>query len=98
MEIRVNKEPWNMCLSFLIFDRRDTTKSIVSASVLMQTVETGDLLPEPMKMSLEEAQSLMDNLWDCGIRPTEGPGSAGSLAATRYHLEDMRKLVFGAKP
>jgi len=40
------------------------------------------------------AQSLMDELWECGLRPSEGTGSAGALAATQKHLEDMRKLVF----
>jgi len=42
----------------------------------------------------EDAQSMMDNLWELGFRPTEGKGSAGSLAATERHLEDMRTLVF----
>ncbi len=40
------------------------------------------------------AQALMDSLWDCGIRPTEGSGSAGAMAAVQKHLEDMRTLVF----
>lgn len=43
------------------------------------------------------AQQLMDDLWRCGLRPTEGKGSAGQLTATEYHLEDMRKLVFKEK-
>jgi hypothetical protein len=38
------------------------------------------------------AQNLMDQLWLCGLRPTEGTGSAGSLAATQRHLGDMQKL------
>ena len=42
----------------------------------------------------EDAQNLMDNLWDLGFRPTEGKGSAGALAATQAHLEDVRKLLF----
>jgi hypothetical protein len=40
------------------------------------------------------AQELMDTLWDCGLRPSEGSGSAGAMAATQKHLEDMRRLVF----
>lgn len=44
----------------------------------------------------EEAQALMDELWNAGIRPTEGTGSAGSMAAAQAHLADMRKIVFGA--
>ncbi|MCK9587807.1 MAG: hypothetical protein M0Q93_00425 [Terrimicrobiaceae bacterium] len=50
---------------------------------------------EPMlTLSAEDTQGLMDELWRCGFRPTEGTGSAGSLAATQKHLEDMRSLVF----
>lgn len=46
------------------------------------------------KLEDTEAQLLMDQLWDSGIRPTEGSGSAGALAATQRHLEDMRELAF----
>lgn len=37
---------------------------------------------------------LIDDLWTAGLRPTEGAGSAGALAATQRHLQDMRALVF----
>ena len=40
------------------------------------------------------AQVLMDDLWNIGVRPTEGTGSAGAMTATQSHLEDMRKVVF----
>lgn len=46
------------------------------------------------RLQKEEAQELMDSLWQCGLRPSEGSGSAGALAATQKHLEDMRALVF----
>ena len=39
-------------------------------------------------------QVLIDSLWDAGIRPTKGAGSAGAFDAVKYHLEDMRRLVF----
>ena len=38
-------------------------------------------------------QVLMDDLWNCGIRPTEGKGSAGQLVAVQDHLKDMRKIA-----
>lgn len=43
-----------------------------------------------------DAQAFMDELWRAGFRPTEGSGSAGSLAATQAHLNDLRAIV-GAK-
>ncbi len=48
-----------------------------------------------IRITTDEAQQMMDSLWDCGLRPSEGSGSAGSLAATQRHLDDMRTLVFG---
>jgi hypothetical protein len=48
----------------------------------------------PIVLPIEGAQALMDSLWDCGIRPTEGSGSAGSFAAQGAHLADMQRLVF----
>lgn len=45
-------------------------------------------------LDIKEAQFLMDGLWDCGLRPSEGTGSAGAMAATQKHLEDMRSLIF----
>ena len=58
-----------------------------------------------IRLGMEDAQSLMDELWQCGLRPTEGAGSAGALAATQAHLQsvqqmsqahinDLQKLVF----
>lgn len=40
------------------------------------------------------AQQLIDDLWGCGFRPSEGSGSAGALVAVQNHLNDMRKIVF----
>jgi len=54
----------------------------------------GQRIEPTARLTEEQAQQLMDGLWDCGIRPTEGKGSAGQLAATQKHLDDMRTLVF----
>lgn len=48
-----------------------------------------------LRLRIEEAQSLMDELWQCGLRPSEGTGSAGALAATQKHLEDMQGIAIG---
>ena len=57
-------------------------------------VEEGATPPIAMSLSMEGAQALMDRLWKAGLRPTEGSGSAGALAATERHLVDMQTLVF----
>jgi hypothetical protein len=45
---------------------------------------------EAIQLPRETAQQLMDALWQCGLRPSEGTGSAGSLKATETHLKDMQ--------
>jgi hypothetical protein len=50
---------------------------------------------EPLfSINVTKAQALMDSLWECGLRPTQGKGSAGAMAATQKHLGDMRKIAF----
>jgi hypothetical protein len=60
--------------------------------------EEGVEQPPAFSMNDEGCQRLMDELWRVGFRPSEGSGSAGSLAATERHLADMRHLVFKTKP
>ena len=65
--------------------------------VTWETGVSADIMPpdEPVVvLEQDQAQALMDDLWNCGLRPTEGKGSAGALAATEKHLEDMRKIAF----
>lgn len=59
----------------------------------MHTIERGMLIPPALTISDENAQALCDALWDAGIRPTNGAGSVGQLAAVQAHLGDMRKIV-----
>ena len=46
-----------------------------------------------LMLSIDAAQRLMDSLWNCGLRPTEGSGSAGSLAATQAHLSTVKEVL-----
>jgi hypothetical protein len=54
----------------------------------------GDWVEPTFVLGRDEAQQLIDELWRTGMRPTEGAGSAGQLASTERHLEDMRRITF----
>lgn len=60
----------------------------------MHPLAEGEIIPPALNLTTEEAQQLCDALWEAGIRPTNGEGSTGQLAATRAHLADMRTLAF----
>jgi hypothetical protein len=61
-------------------------------------IDKGESVPEDSfptcVLNKTSAQMLMDELWDCGIRPSEGSGSAGALLATQNHLKDMKSIAF----
>jgi hypothetical protein len=62
--------------------------------VTMEPMEELGYVKEPtFQLDPLQAKQLMDELWRCGIRPTEAD-SPGELGATKRHLEDMRTLVF----
>lgn len=92
MELRVEKRIYSRAVDFYLLDRAGRS---IGTSVVMEKMEEGVAWPPPtFELAESNAQQLMDELWHCGFRPSEGSGSAGSLAATERHLQDMRALVF----
>lgn len=91
MKAAINRNPWRANPIELYLLEDDGTKV---ARLTFEPLEQGMFCEPTAHLSGDTAQQLMDELWRAGIRPTEGAGSAGSLAATKAHLEDMRTLVF----
>lgn len=66
----------------------------VAEPVKFRVLDNNAVETDPcLTMSKDDGQAFMDELWNAGFRPTEGSGSAGSLAATQSHLKDMRAIV-----
>lgn len=100
LKIYASLVPWSRAVDFLV---RETIAPGVHSlgtkiEMIQETPEITGLSTDPtFRLSLESAQLLMDELWQCGLRPAEGSGSVGQLAATQKHLEDMRRLVFDSR-
>lgn len=77
---------------------KDTTGGVLALTQggEWQFFDEGSMIDPSFRLAPDEAQGLMDRLWTLGLRPTEGAGSAGSLAATERHLADMREIAIGA--
>jgi hypothetical protein len=54
----------------------------------------GNYTPPAFVLDDQEAQVLMDTLWDAGVRPAESRDHSDTVRAMKAHLEDMRTLVF----
>jgi len=92
IKARAQKLSWGDNIQFLLMDLGDKVGYVTD--LIISTKKDGEFIEPSFQLSYEYAQQLMDDLWTCGLRPTEGSGSAGAMAATQKHLEDMRKLVF----
>jgi hypothetical protein len=93
MKARAQRSPWSGDVEVLLM----TDTHVVTNLTLSPRPELTRVEPS-FRLELTNAQLLMDELWQCGIRPSEGTGSAGAMAATEKHLADMRKLVFETLP
>lgn len=94
--IRAEAGPWRQDVRLYIAspDKKTRVKEIV----LEKVDQAMALMPDSsFELELDQAQTLMDDLWHAGLRPTEGAGSAGAMRAVERHLEDMRTLVFKTK-
>lgn len=95
LEFMARKDDWNFGISLYAREVVFGVSQAIAKPFVLEQVEDGVLIAEPfIKLDIASAQQLMDELWRCGIKPTEGTGSAGSLKATERHLEDMRKVAF----
>jgi hypothetical protein len=79
-----------------LYAREENTNRFVERAefTLSDNTSQGRLAEPFWRMREEEAQSFIDALWEAGVRPSNGEGSTGKLAATENHLNDMRKIVF----
>lgn len=83
-------------------DRNGNVTAVVQGPFILKTLSTeekedrlcNDDSSNILTLEPQAAEQLMDELWACGIRPSNGEGSTGQLAAVNSHLYDMKKLVF----
>ena len=89
--------PAKQGFDFFLLAKLDNYGPWCYAETVNFTKPTDNELTEPLLFLKEDqAQQLIDALWTGGLRPTEGHGSAGQVAAVEKHLEDMQKIVFEA--
>jgi hypothetical protein len=93
--VRATRTPWrfhnDIDLRLAVVDGAKVT---VATNLILTTQDEGADFPPLMTMGSDMGQQLMDQLWECGLRPSEGAGSAGQMTAVQAHLNDMRRLVF----
>lgn len=93
-DFMARREDWQEGVSLFAKQGAVGQTAALAQPLMFKVIEPGTRVEPFATLNIQSAQRLMDELWQCGLRPTEGAGSAGAMAATQRHLEDMRKLVF----
>jgi hypothetical protein len=60
----------------------------------METSAFAATWPIGHRFPKECGQQMMDDLWACGIRPSDGTGNVGALQAVQQNAADLRALLF----
>lgn len=93
VRVRADKEDmWWEGVKLHIF-KREGGKTFVVKSVEFEEIGEGEYPPAPLFIPTTSAQELIDSLWSCGLRPTDGAGSAGAMAKAEGNLKDLREVV-----
>lgn len=72
----------------------DNKKTSAAGPLVFSPISEAEIIRPAVTIPPQAAQNLMDDLWRMGIRPSNGTGNAGQLAATQDHLKDMRQIAF----
>ena len=89
-----HRDPWSENVELLVALYETGKPRAIAKSLEFVEVPEGAPLNPTFTLQGEEAQELMDMLWNCGLRPTQGKQSAGQLEAVERHLADMRNIAF----
>jgi len=78
-------------------DDRKPDKMAQAQPIVFEEVERISGMSPCIVQPPEFAHRMIDALWDAGFRPSKQIEEASQVVAIKYHLEDMRKLVFKGK-
>mgnify|MGYP001590343948 CR=1 FL=1 len=94
IKVFTEKHPYNKAVGIYFYERQPDGKIAVVTNLEFTIIDPSIEMERGsgIDLSYETTQDLMDRLWECGLRPSEGSGSAGSLKATENHLKDMQSL------
>lgn len=83
-------------IQLFMAQRFEDGRIAVAMPLTMKIIDPSEVVPSDLPLFSFDpttAQRLMNELWNLGIRPSEGHGSTGQLAATEKHLNHLERLL-----
>lgn len=92
-KVRAKAAPWMNGVEIAAFGKLPNGDTRV-AVVQWETIADNAEMKPTLAIRMDQAQVLMDDLWNAGVRPTDGAGSAGAMRAAERHIQDLRAVAF----
>ncbi len=93
LEARAERSYWTDTINIYLRARSGNRKLVVTDLVLTELDPDEPVELQPLKFEKETAQRFMDELWNCGLRPSEGTGSAGAMRQAEDHIVTLKKEI-----
>lgn len=91
--------PWRRNLDIrlgMVLDGGERRIAVAQPLTFKEEKNEGQEVAPFLSLGPDDWQTLMDEMWRAGVRPSSGAGTATEASATERHLADMRKLAFHA--
>jgi len=95
-EVRAERRFQMNRIALAVFVTTQNGERLVAAPVALNAYSDQEIIEPLLTLSHDEAQLLMEELWQAGVRPAQAAGSVGQLGAVEKHVADMRSIAFGA--
>lgn len=94
LNIAVNYIPPARKFDFFIWIEHSDSRRSFADNILMKEIPDGVMPEHCMSIDKQAAQQLMDELYRCGLRPTQAKKDDEALAAKNEHIGDLRHISF----
>jgi hypothetical protein len=89
-----HQDPWSEQVEFMLVLHENGQPRTVCKPLEFVEHPPGAPVNPTFRLYRDEAQELMDMLWNCGLRPTQGKSSVGQAEAVQRHLAGLRAIAF----
>ena len=91
LEARAERSYWTDTINIYLRAQHGDKRFVVTDLVLTEFDPDNPVELQPLKFEKETAQRFMDELWNCGLRPSEGTGSAGAMQQAQDHIVTLKR-------
>lgn len=96
IKVEIYFDPYRMAHCFYFTEDEGPRKKLIAKPMVLDFVETpprGENVSPSLILPAEYTQALVEALQAQGIKTNSDAKLQGTLEATRYHLEDLRRML-----